>query len=124
MIRHSLFALGLVLSACAVETDAPAPLRDTGALRIAAWNIEHLTAEFGAGCAPRGEEGLDLVADYIARVDADIWLLQEIDGQAALERAFEPHCCPDVEGREVPAQNVTETNMPQSILVVERRWER
>jgi len=90
MIRQSLIAFGLLASACSGAPESALPAREDGALRIAAWNIEHLTAELGAGCAPRGEEGLDLVADYIARIDADIWLLQEIDGAAALERVFGP----------------------------------
>ncbi|HCY54833.1 MAG TPA: endonuclease/exonuclease/phosphatase [Oceanicaulis sp.] len=77
----------LLLTACG-QDGARAPERASDTLRVAAWNIEHLTAETGAGCAPRDEAALDLVADYIAAVDADVWLLQEIDGEAALERVF------------------------------------
>lgn len=64
------------------QPEEPAPIR------IAAWNIEHLTAAEGEGCRPRTAEDLDLVADYIRRVEADIWLLQEVDGEAALRRVF------------------------------------
>ena len=67
-----------LLGACEAAPEAAAPANETATLRIAAWNIEHLTAETGAGCAPRDEAGLDRVADYIRQVDADIWLLQEI----------------------------------------------
>ncbi len=89
MTRLALIAAaGFLLSACGGAADTAPPAREDGTLRITSWNIEHLTAELGAGCAPRDEAGLDLVADYIARVDADIWLLQEIDGAAALERVF------------------------------------
>lgn len=85
--RYIVLAATLLVSACQlsappVTEHVPAPLR------IAAWNIEHLTATPGAGCLPRDESALDLVADYVTRVDADIWLLQEVDGQAALARVF------------------------------------
>jgi len=86
MFQRLLFlTAALLLSAC--QLSAPAPPEQTP-LRIAAWNIEHLTAVTGAGCAPRDEAALDLVAAYIDRVDADIWLLQEVDGEAALARVF------------------------------------
>ena len=80
----------MLLGACEASPDTASPAREVSTLRIAAWNIEHLTAEIGAGCAPRDEAGLDRVAEYIREVDADIWLLQEIDGEAALERVFGP----------------------------------
>ncbi len=95
--RTAPIAAAFLVSACQLAgppPPAPEPLR------IAAWNIEHLTGEAGAGCFPRDEAGLDLVADYIARVDADIWLLQEIDGAAALERVFGDGWTFHVEARE------------------------
>ena len=104
MIRYAFVALGLLASACAGETETIPPQREGETLRIAAWNIEHLTAELGAGCAPRGEEGLDLVSEYIAQVDADIWLLQEIDGVEALERVFRTGWSFHVEQREGSGQ--------------------
>lgn len=92
-------AAGLLLTACQLSgprTAAPA----AAPLRIAAWNIEHLTAATGAGCLPRDEAALDLVADYVRQVDADIWLLQEIDGEAALARVFGDGWTFHVEARE------------------------
>lgn len=85
--RLPVLAAVLLLSACQIA--GPQPTGHTPEpLRIAAWNAEHLTAVAGAGCAPRDEAALDLVAGYIARVDADIWLLQEVDGEEALARVF------------------------------------
>lgn len=75
----------LLLSACG---DAPPPHSDPPALTVAAWNIEHLAATDGAGCAPRDEAGYARAARYIAKVDADIWLLQEIENADALARVF------------------------------------
>lgn len=79
--------LALALGACSSSETPPAG-DGKERLKIAAWNIEHLTAEEGAGCAPRSAEDLDQVAETIRRVDADIWLLQEVDGAEALERVF------------------------------------
>lgn len=59
-------------------------------LRIAAWNIEHLAAEPGFGCEPRDLEDYRRVADIIHEVDADIWLLQEIESAGALAHVFDP----------------------------------
>lgn len=92
-------AAALLLSACQMAGPQP-PAPTPEPLRIAAWNIKHLTGVAGAGCFARDEAGLDLVADYIAQVDADIWLLQEIDGEAALERVFGEGWTFHVEARE------------------------
>lgn len=77
----------LVLAACGQDT---VPADTPGALRIVSWNIEHLAAENGRGCAPRDDEGYARVAAIIDEVDADIWLLQEIENEAALARVFNP----------------------------------
>lgn len=58
-------------------------------LRIASWNIEHLAAETGRGCQPRSEADFQRVRAVIAQVNADIWLLQEIEGEDALARIFD-----------------------------------
>ena len=59
-------------------------------LRIAAWNIEHLAASPGLGCAPRDDAGYQLVADVIEQVDADVWLVQEVENEQALAHVFDP----------------------------------
>lgn len=59
-------------------------------LRIASWNIEHFVSDEGRGCRPRSAQDFERVRDVIDRVDADIWLLQEIEGEAALARVFDP----------------------------------
>lgn len=56
-----LLAAAVALTAC--QLSPPEPANQTP-VRIAAWNIEHLTAATGAGCAPRDEAALDLVAAY------------------------------------------------------------
>lgn len=66
-----------------------ASLASAEPLYIASWNIEHLVADTGSGCLPRSEADFQRVRDVIADVDADIWLLQKIEGAAALARVFE-----------------------------------
>lgn len=65
------------------------PLAQAETLRIASWNIEHLVAGTDKGCRPRSEADFQRVRDVIGQVDADIWLLQEIESAAALARVFD-----------------------------------
>ncbi|WP_209427461.1 endonuclease/exonuclease/phosphatase family protein [Pararhodobacter sp. SW119] len=60
-------------------------------IRIASWNIEHLVAEEMRGCRPRTEGEFQRVRDVIEEVGADIWLLQEVESEAALHRIFDPN---------------------------------
>jgi len=59
-------------------------------ITVAAWNIAHLAGEPGQGCVPRDAAGYQIVADTIDAVGADVWLLQEIENEAALARVFDP----------------------------------
>lgn len=81
-------AAATVFSACSGTTSPVAETTQSDGLRIAAWNIEHLASEPSLGCEPRDEAGYDLVAEVIDDVDADIWLLQEIEDEEALARVF------------------------------------
>lgn len=91
MIRFVVPIALLAIAGCHSQPPSdPSPIGDDRSLRIAAWNIEHLAAVPELGCFPRDEAGYALVADVISRVDADIWLLQEIESDAALARVFDP----------------------------------
>lgn len=95
----NLAALVLALAAASsCTTKVPDPPQPDP-IRIAAWNTEHLTAAEGGGCRPRDAAALDRVAEEIRRVDADVWLLQEVDGEAALQRVFGEGWTFYVEGR-------------------------
>lgn len=67
-----------------------AHLASAEAVRIASWNIEHLVTENDRGCRPRNYGDFQRVRDVIEQVDADVWLLQEIEGVDALARVFDP----------------------------------
>ncbi|MCP2671471.1 endonuclease/exonuclease/phosphatase family protein [Maricaulaceae bacterium EIL42A08] len=88
MIRSSCVSFGLLLTACSGNTSQVAEPNQGDGLRVAVWNIEHLASGPGLGCEPRDEAGYDLVAEVIDDVDADIWLLQEIEDEEALARVF------------------------------------
>ena len=82
----------LMMAACSPES-SPNNVGDQESgepLQIAAWNVEHLAAESGAGCEPRDEAGYQLVADIVDQVDADVWLVQEVENEQALARVFDP----------------------------------
>jgi endonuclease/exonuclease/phosphatase family metal-dependent hydrolase len=91
-----MISLRAPLAAALIALAAPA---SADGLRIASWNIEHLAAENDEGCAPRDDAGFARVAQVIDKVGADIWLLQEIKGAAALARVFPPGWTFHVEGR-------------------------
>lgn len=76
--------LGLTLGLAVLASGAGAET-----LRIASWNIEHFVADDGKGCAPRDAAGFQRVRDVLEAVDADVWLLQEIEGEAALAKVFD-----------------------------------
>jgi len=77
------FLLMLLVAFCAFPAAS-------STLRIASWNIENLVADNGRGCRPRSDRDFYRVRAVIDQVDADIWLLKEIEGEAALARIFDP----------------------------------
>ncbi|MFS2318913.1 endonuclease/exonuclease/phosphatase family protein [Maricaulis sp. D1M11] len=82
----------LLITGCGVASsfnDAEAQDR-SDSIQVAAWNMEHLAADAGAGCEPRDEAGYRLVADIVDQVDADVWLVQEVENEQALARVFDP----------------------------------
>lgn len=58
-------------------------LSDTPALRLASWNVEHLAAP-GAGCRPRAAPDYAALRAAVERVEADVWLFQEVESAEAL----------------------------------------
>ncbi len=57
-------------------------------LKVATWNVEHLSYPIDTGCKPRSQIDLNAMRDYIERVNADIYALQEVASKQALSNLF------------------------------------
>ena len=57
-------------------------------MRLATWNLEHLATEVGMGPKPRTLQGWTHLAGIAGEVGAQIWLLQEVDSEAAVARVL------------------------------------
>ena len=73
----------LLLSIC-----APAFADRHDVVRIAAWNLEHLNDENGAGCITRDQADYDAIAGQIRKIDPDVVAFQEVENEAAAHRVF------------------------------------
>lgn len=83
-------SLAITLSALAgcvgltPDDGAPAPLV------LASFNMEHLATRDGEGCRPRGEADYAALRDYVDRIGADVFALQEVESAEAAQRVFTP----------------------------------
>lgn len=59
-------------------------------LKIATWNIEHLHGGIDQGAVKRDLDDFARLAKYVDLLDADVVALQEVDGDAAAVRIFDP----------------------------------
>ena len=58
-------------------------------LRVAAWNLEHLDDENGAGCVGRTDDDYAALAGRIDALGADVVAFQEVENASAAERVFD-----------------------------------
>lgn len=85
---------GLNLSACSpesgpsTEVDAAVLTVSDEALRVVAWNVEHLAAPIDTGCRPRSEDELVALQAYARGLDADVVALQEVASLEAVALLF------------------------------------
>lgn len=68
---------------------AAAPAAVGGGLRLIAWNMEWLDNEPGHGTVKRSVADYQAFAGYAAAIDPDIAVLEEIDGERAVQRVFD-----------------------------------
>ena len=80
----------LLVSSCVLMSCAPQPPAAPPPIKIATWNINWLNRADDAGPTPRTEEDYAALARYAARLDADVISLQEVDGEEAARRIFDP----------------------------------
>jgi endonuclease/exonuclease/phosphatase family metal-dependent hydrolase len=75
-----------------VSSQAPAqsPSRPPAQIKIATWNLDWLSRRSHEGNTPRSDADYARLARYARRLDADIVALQEVDGEAAARRVFDP----------------------------------
>ena len=59
-------------------------------IKITTWNIEHLRDTDNEGPNKRKQADYDRLAEYVKQLDADIIALQEVEGEAAARRVFDP----------------------------------
>lgn len=61
------------------------------ALKIATWNLEHLTEKNEQGCKPRTDADYFTLKNYADSLNADVIAFQEVENREAAERVFDPH---------------------------------
>lgn len=83
-------ALALFTGACTGALNPGDGPSSGPALKLAAWNIEHLAEADGTGCRPRTEADYAALRGYVADLGADVIAFQEVESKAAAERVFDP----------------------------------
>lgn len=84
---QSLVPMVFVLLLAACSTTSP---RSDAALKIAAWNLEHLAENDDSGCRPRKEADYAVLRAHVERLDADVIAFAEVETRKAAERVFDP----------------------------------
>ena len=69
-------------------TNQPVDLTMASELKVATWNVEHLAYPSDIGCRPRNKGELADMQDYVKRVNADIFALQEVGSEEAVRQLF------------------------------------
>lgn len=77
-IALSLSILGLASSSVAAEP-----------LRIATWNMEHLSEDGAQGCKPRTDADYAAMRGYAERLNADVVAFEEVESVKAAARVFD-----------------------------------
>jgi endonuclease/exonuclease/phosphatase family metal-dependent hydrolase len=81
----AVLAASLALTACAALPRPPPP-----PLRVATWNMEHLSENGAQGCKPRTDADYAVMRSYADRLDADIVAFEEVESIKAAARVFDP----------------------------------
>jgi endonuclease/exonuclease/phosphatase family metal-dependent hydrolase len=83
--RFAALALALSLAGCSAgNAHAAEPLR------IATWNMEHLSEDGTKGCKPRTDADYDVMRRYAERLNADVIAFEEVESVKAAARVFDP----------------------------------
>lgn len=111
----AILSVCLFLSGCAALPIAPPPLR------VATWNMDHLSQDGRQGCRPRTDADYETMRRYAERLNADVVAFQEVESAKAAARVFdarrydiviearpagETFACRGLEGRRLTRQAV------------------
>lgn len=80
--RCAAFAFALSLSAWGAHATEP--------LRIATWNMEHLSEDGAKGCKPRTDADYATMRRYAEKLNADVVAFEEVESVGAAARVFDP----------------------------------
>lgn len=61
-------------------------------MHLATWNLEHLASDTGTGLKPRTFVGWAHLAEIAREIEADVWLLQEVDSEAVVRQVLREPC--------------------------------
>lgn len=89
-LEHILPIAVLSLLLLLLAAVSPASAGTAEALRVAAWNLEHLNDNGTEGCLPRTQEDYDAIARAVMELDAAVIAFQEVKNEAAARRVFPP----------------------------------
>lgn len=81
-------AAALSLQACSSPQASTKAAERVAPIKVATWNMEHFTYPLNAGCRPRSEAELTAMKAYIAKVDADVYGVEEVASEQALRQLF------------------------------------
>lgn len=83
--RFAALALALSLAGCGAGN-----ARAAEPLRIATWNMEHLSEDGTKGCKLRTDADYDVMRRYAERLNADVVAFEEVESVKAAARVFDP----------------------------------
>lgn len=81
----ALLTLGLALVGC-----ASTPSTTQAPLRVATWNMEHLSEDGAQGCKARTDADYASMRAYAERLNADVVAFEEVESTKAAARVFDP----------------------------------
>ncbi|WP_343699029.1 endonuclease/exonuclease/phosphatase family protein [Caulobacter sp.] len=82
-------ALCLSLAACASVPPSPSP-SPRAPLRVATWNMEHLSEDGAQGCKARTDADYAVMRRYAEQLNADVIAFEEVESVKAAARVFDP----------------------------------
>ncbi len=74
-----------------VAADNSVVVKQNTTIKVATWNIEHLSHKNNSGLKPRKAADYNALGEYAKMLDADVIALQELEGVKAAKRVLSPN---------------------------------